>query len=195
MISLEFDQKSIDGLSARLGGLNPKNQGKAVYKGFVRGCLIVESKLKENVSGSILNVRSGQLRASMGSIITIEKDGLQGTIGSGVRQGGRVAYANLQERGGTIRPKTAQWLTIPLPAAMTASGVARGRARDFDNTFIKKSKAGNLIIFQSKGKSIVPLFILKKSVEIPASHYLSITRDQTRDAANQELINGIQEGI
>ena len=72
-------------------------------------------------------------------------------------------------------------LAIPLDAARTASGVARGGPRDtgvFGKTFIAISKAGNLIIFgkavyksgkrkgQAHGK-IVPLFVLKKQVTVP----------------------------
>lgn len=76
-------------------------------------------------------------------------------------------YAAIHEYGGTIRPKKGRYLTIPLDAAKTAAGVARGGARMFDNTFVQKSRAGNLIIFQKKGDRIIPLFVLKESVRIP----------------------------
>jgi hypothetical protein len=73
-------------------------------------------------------------------------------------------------------------LTIPLPAAMDNNGVTRGSARDeaiFGETFIRKSAKGNLIIFGKlkyvKGKSagkvkgkLVPLFLLKNQVNVPA---------------------------
>ena len=75
--------------------------------------------------------------------------------------------APLQEYGGDIVPKAAKKLAIPLPAALTAAGVARGSPRSFPDTFIQKSKAGNLLIFQKKGDGIVPLFALKDRVTIP----------------------------
>jgi hypothetical protein len=44
----------------------------------------------------------------------------------------------------------------------------RRSARDWDNTFVARSKKGNLIIFQRRGVQITPLYVLKTSVKIPA---------------------------
>ena len=80
----------------------------------------------------------------------------------------RSPYAKIQEYGGTIRPKNAQWLAIPLDAAKTGAGVARGGPRDYQNTFFATSKKGNLILFQKDaGGGIIPLFVMKKEVTIP----------------------------
>jgi hypothetical protein len=68
----------------------------------------------------------------------------------------------------TIRPRHAKYLAMPLKAAMTPAGVAKGNPRDFDNTFVQRSKAGNLLIFQRTAKGIVPLFVLRSEVTIPA---------------------------
>lgn len=76
---------------------------------------------------------------------------------------------SFHEEGGTIRAKSAQYLTIPLPAAMDPRGVPlRERARQWDNTFVKKSKKGNLIIFRKipGARELTPLYILKTSVYI-----------------------------
>ena len=52
---------------------------------------------------------------------------------------------------------------------MTPAGVVRGRARDFPDTFVRRSGAGNLLIFQAMGDGTVePLFVLKSEVTIPA---------------------------
>lgn len=77
--------------------------------------------------------------------------------------------AAVHERGAVITPKRARYLTVPLPAALDKRGVALfPRARDWQNTFVKRSKAGNLLIFQKRGKDqIVPLYVLKKRVVIP----------------------------
>ncbi len=78
----------------------------------------------------------------------------------------QVPYARIHEKGGTITPRKAQHLTIPFPGV-------KGFARDFQNTFTQKSKAGNLIIFQNMGAGkIRPLFTLKKRVTIPQRQYL-----------------------
>lgn len=76
--------------------------------------------------------------------------------------------AAVHERGATITPKRAKYLTIPLPPALTGQGVPKRKsAREWQNTFVLKSKKGNLLIVQKVGKEIVPLYVLKKSVTIP----------------------------
>ena len=66
-------------------------------------------------------------------------------------------YARTQEYGGTIRPKNKRYLTVPLPDALTASGVLKGGVRlvqrgkgyataDGEPTFIFRSKRGALLI-------------------------------------------------
>lgn len=82
---------------------------------------------------------------------------------AGIRRGVRGSqYAALQEFGGTIRPKRAQYLTIPLAAALTPSGVLSGRYKirreggrfvtDAGETFLFRSKGGNLLIgIKSRG--------------------------------------------
>ncbi len=42
----------------------------------------------------------------------------------------------------------------------------RQRARDWDNTFVQRSRRGNLLIFQRNGPNITPLYLLKPSVRI-----------------------------
>jgi len=79
-----------------------------------------------------------------------------------------VAYPGpVHEFGATFRPKKAQYLTVPLPAALDSRGVPiKKRARDWDNTFVARTKAGNLIIFQRRGSQVIPLYVLKSSVRI-----------------------------
>lgn len=77
-----------------------------------------------------------------------------------------VPYARVQELGGVIRPRRKKWLTIPLDAAKTGSGVLRARAPFWEDTFFRRSKKGNLILWQKKGDEIIPLFVLKKQVRL-----------------------------
>jgi hypothetical protein len=101
-----------------------------------------------------------------------------GLIGSGVRNGKRVKYANILEEGGTIVPKNKKYLTIPFQAALTSAGVMKyPSARDYPNTFI----AGRTIM-QRQGSGSIPLFYLARSVTIPAKHYMSITEQRSRGA-------------
>jgi phage gpG-like protein len=134
----------------------------------------------DTLSGQVLKVRSGRLRGSIQGVV--DKSALIGAVGSGARIGAeRVKYATIHVFGGVIKPKKGKYLAIPLRAAKTKSGATlRGNAigpRDFQNTFVRRSKMGSLLIFQSKGKSIVPLFVLKRSVTIPRRDYIKATSE------------------
>lgn len=111
-----------------------------------------------------LSSRSGALVKSIVDSVNVEGEGLatiRGSIG-----GNR--YARIQEYGGTVVPKKAKYLAIPLPAALDSRGVPiKLSPRQWDNTFISKSKAGNLIIFRREGKKVTPLYVLKDKVYIP----------------------------
>lgn len=142
----------------------------ALMRGVKDSLVIVEGQAKRNVmtgGGSGLHVRTGHLHRS----ITYEGPKRRGRKIIGA-VGTNIPYGPSHEFGATIRPKTAKFLTIPLPAAKTAAGAGRGRARDFPNTFVRRSKAGNLILFQKIGKRIIPLFVLKKMVKIPKRPWL-----------------------
>ena len=105
--------------------------------------------------------RSGQLRRGIQKRVSVMGDAFKLEVGT---QG--VKYARILEKGGTIHPKRRQYLTVPLPGV-------KGRARDYPNAFIIKSKKGNLLIVERKGKAdLRPLFVLKKSVTIPAFRWL-----------------------
>jgi hypothetical protein len=109
--------------------------------------------------------RSGKLVQSIKDSVTVSGqkfDDIEGRIGSSL------VYANIQEYGGDIVPKNSKYLAIPLPAAMDSRGIPlMASPRDWANTFVAKSKAGNLLIFQKKGKDIIPLYVLRSKVTIP----------------------------
>jgi len=136
-------------------------------------------------AGGLLRVRTGRLWGSIGSRVIDDGRNLLGLVGSGVRQGtARVKYANIHITGGTIKAKPGKFLTIPTRHALTASGSQlKGgamSARDFKNTFIRKSKTGTLIIFQKNRNGIIPLFILKRSVRIPKRDYIGATSQRVQ---------------
>lgn len=130
-------------------------------------------------TGTILQNRTGSLRRSFGKSV------LGGTAGKPLTllvysQG--VKYARLQEYGGTIRPKRAKNLTIPLDDALTGSGAPRyTSARDLlsrypEDVFFFTSKKGNTFLAsygkpggkRRKEEDVQLLYILKKQVEVPA---------------------------
>lgn len=76
-------------------------------------------------------------------------------------------YLAIHEYGGTIKAK-GKLMTIPLPAALSSRGTSPPFARQWKNTFVARSRAGNLIIFQRRPMGVVPLYVLKSQVYIPA---------------------------
>jgi len=164
--------------------------GKAVMKLVNTVTLATQKHIRQdlfvpyqgrNLFEGYLQTRSGKLKKSVVNIpATRDGDIIRGAIGIGTVYG-RVHFGKAGQVT-TIRPVHAGALTIPLPAAMDAHGVARGSARDksiFGETFLGKSKAGNMIIFgkmlyvkgakagQAKG-GLKPLFVLKQSVSVPS---------------------------
>src|SRR6185436_16812954 len=69
-------------------------------------------------------------------------------------EGNVLEYAAAQEFGAEISPKNSKYLAIPLEDAMTEMGVARGKPRDFDNTYIIPTRGGagifELLIMQEQ---------------------------------------------
>jgi hypothetical protein len=110
--------------------------------------------------------RSGALVAAIRDSVRVSGqtlDNIEGRIGASVE------YAHIQEYGGTIVPTTAKYLAIPLPNALDVRGVPlKAGPREWSNTFVARSKAGNLLIFQKQSIRIVPLYVLKNKVTIPA---------------------------
>ncbi|MBM4272806.1 MAG: hypothetical protein FJ139_11725 [Deltaproteobacteria bacterium] len=152
--------------------------------------------LTGGTSSTRLRVRTGNLRASTKPMTPIIKED---SIEGGIQFGTVYAGTHIGPRGKIteIKPtKGKDYLTIPFVGlqmkkniqgpflftpSMTKAGVLKGSARSgmWGETFVRKSKKGNLILFGkqiiqrgikaglTKGR-IVPLFILKKSVKIPA---------------------------
>ena len=149
--------------------------GKAIRQGMTfamrRSTIRLADYIAEHkLSGQKLRVRTGNLRRSLQEkrARKVQERGNEiiGIVGTNLK------YAAIHEYGGTIRPKRAKWLAIPLKGALTARGVARGGPRDFKDTFFAMSKNGNLIMFSKSMGSIIPLFALKKEVKIPKVSYM-----------------------
>lgn len=135
-------------------------QSKAMTK------YVIARHLTGGTSKDRLAVRTGHLRRTTKAKPVKEE---KGAIVGGTSFGAKYARVHVGPRGKktTITPKRAKYLAIPLAAAKTPAGVARGGPRDFPDTFVFRSKAGNLIIGQRRRDRVVPLFVLKKRVTIP----------------------------
>jgi hypothetical protein len=182
-------------LQQNLTGL-PNKIIRVVMKIINRQSVLLEGYVKAvhmtgGTTSDKLAVRSGLLRNSVRAIPA--KISSNASIVGGINFGTIYARVHVGPRGQktVIKPKGHPYLTIPLDAAKSPSGVAKGSPRlgPWADTFIARSKKGNLIIFgrlasyrsvkvggtKVKGltvrqvsKDVVPLFVLKESVTIPA---------------------------
>lgn len=138
--------------------------------------------------GDVLHRRSGAGMRSLRNFIVLRRgDQVTGHVRLN-------KYMKMHEHGGWIRAKNAQYLTIPLPPALNANGTPKkASARDWDKTFIARSRRGNLIIFRKEGRGVVPLYVLKKKVRIPARLGLRKELRKQRTGMRRELIARIKE--
>jgi phage gpG-like protein len=119
------------------------------------------------------------------------------TIGGEVR-GVTVKYARIHEFGGTITPKKAQYLAIPMAAAKTGTGVSRYESpRQVPGLFVFKSKAGNLLLARREGKKgkLKLFFVLKKSVKIPARPYLGPAVNAIKPTVKDRLMAAVLKAV
>jgi len=139
--------------------------------------------LKRAVSGGILKTRSGHLKRNIGHSLTADSKGYKLSIGTGEGGTASVKYARIHNRpkgsSTKVSAKNAKYLTIPFPGV-------KGRARNFSDTFVIKSKSGNLVIAQRTGKrGLKPLFLLKSSVDIPGRYWFTGTLKGMRGLLDQ----------
>lgn len=143
----------------------------------------VETFIRDRMSGRRgrgrglgVNARSGWLRSQLKTDVAVPLNNIQGArgrVGFFTQRAAKIARVHeygTRGAGGTlpdIKPRNAQWLTVPLPAAQDARGVTRAPARAYTNAFVIKSKKGNLLIVEKRTSGLVPLFVLKKRVAIP----------------------------
>lgn len=112
-----------------------------------------------------LSKRSGGLLKTLAVSRVNQSSNSSGPIEVSFKLSGKAA---IHERGATIVPRNARYLTVPLPPALDSRGVPiRQSARDWKDTFVARSKRGSLLIFQKRGREIVPLYVLVKKVTIP----------------------------
>ena len=107
---------------------------------------------------------------------------------------------SVHEAGATIRASSSKFLTIPLSAALDSRGIPlRARARDWDNTFVRQSRRGNLIIFRRTPTGIVPLYLLRRSVQLPprlkAQETLNAGADYFIDTAIDTMARALLQGF
>lgn len=128
--------------------------------------------------------RSGRGLKSIRESINVRYNGRMGVEG-------RISTGTMgiHETGGTIEAQNSEYLAIPTRYAMTSRGQPRKKSpRNWTNTFARKTRNGNLFIFRNEGKgNIIPLYLLKRYVYIPARLRLRETADDLAPTYVAEL--------
>ena len=122
--------------------------------------------------------RRGKLARRSGRGMNNLKPEMSGTVDD-IRGEIHVPFPlSVHEEGATIRKKS-KLLAIPLKAALDSRGRPLKRGpRAWRDTFVAKSRKGNLLIFQKRGKEIIPLYVLKEKVRIPRRLGMGVTMDK-----------------
>lgn len=147
--------------------------------------MTAERQAKLNAT-SRMRVRTGHLRRNIAATVVDGKTG-----GVEVRLGVQgVPYARIQEKGGTVVPRSAKALAIPMPAAQTAAGVGRYPSpRAHGNLqWRPDGKGGPGLLFDPSG---VLMYVLKRQITIKPKWYL-------RDAlttATQDLDKQLSDAV
>lgn len=127
-----------------------------------------KGKFGANTTANKLMNRTGALRRSLrqrvfnrGSLATMA---LRVTVGDSLTG----HYAKLQEYGGTIKPKRARKLAIPLPANKTAAGRTRFAPRDVPGGFILPLPSNTFIASKDERGDLKLMYVLKDQVKVKA---------------------------
>ncbi len=136
--------------------------------------------LNNTVSAGYTNRTSGRLANSWAHEKPVLED--KKIIG---RVGNPVSYARIHEEGGTLMPTRSAALTVPI------AGHNFGTARDLKETgetFVRRD-----VVFLKRGDSIIPIFALRRNVNIPARRY--ITEGVRRATPRIEALMGENVGV
>jgi hypothetical protein len=99
-------------------------------------------------------------------------------------------YAPVHEYGATIRPRRAQYLAIPLTDEARAH-----RPRELD-LFVVRSKRGNLLLVRRVSSDrIVPLYLLREEVDVPARPFMEPTADRWLPIVERRFESSIADAL
>jgi hypothetical protein len=99
------------------------------------------------------------------------------------------SWVGIHEHGGTIRPRIAHYLAIPL-----TEEARQTPPRQMQDTFVARSRnTGSLLIFKKvEGGGIIPEYVLKTSVTIPARPALAPTMAKFKPLIADDLRRGVR---
>jgi len=110
-----------------------------------------------------------------------------------VRIGTNVPYGRIQEFGGTIRPKNVKRLPVPLNREAKFMQ-RRGSLRSQSLTLIPRRGKDPLLVVKTKN-GMRPMFVLKKSVTLPARPFVAPTRSRVLGRVLDLVAKGVTASV
>lgn len=195
-----------DEYAKKLHHIASETIGPALKTLFAESAMYAEDKAKQNLTGRVLRVRSGNLRASMAGFVRPES----GAIDVGVKAGGRVMtgdaevkYAAVHEYGepAVMTPKRSKYLRIPLAAAKTQAGVDRFPTSLRESAaglfYVRRAKNGKLYLFHKDTNK--PWYLLVRSAKVKRRPFIRPAMDimiaKFPKQASKAIMNAIIDGM
>jgi len=159
---------------------------RELVQALVDAALHVEGELKQTIMETFPSGGTGQLARNPKA--TLLDSG--GTVKSSAVLMDLV-YADIQDRGGVIKPKSVKHLAIPLTGEARVPGKWPRTWGPKELTFLK-SKKGNLLLVKTsalKRGDIEPQYVLKKQVKVKGQGYIKRARAAAM-AGVKEIVGG-----
>lgn len=138
--------------------------------------------------------RSGRSLQAIRDSIKVTRSSADRTV-----QGTISLPANLavHETGGVIRPRRRENLLIPFVTALDSRGLPRYRQpKRLANTFVRRTKRGNLVVFRRKRDgAIEPLYLLKPEVNMPPRMGFTKTLEEELGHFERKALDALQRTL
>lgn len=160
-----------DELLRKFRSMGDSVQGASLGRVAMIGGWVIRDAARDNIKDQGL-IRTRTLSHSLDAEISE-----QSATRAAVDVGTNLDYGAIHEFGGTIKPKNAKYLAIPV-------GSYTGSPLKYSDLKVKKTGRGNLVLLDAGGRV---QYVLKASVEIPARPYLRPALDEKGAEAEQEM--------
>jgi phage gpG-like protein len=160
-----------DELLRKFRSMGEAVQGASLGRVVMVGGWVIRDAARDNLKDQGL-IRTRTLSRSLDAEISE-----QSATRAAVDVGTNLEYGAIHEFGGTIKPKQARYLAIPV-------GGRTGSPLKYSDLKVRKTGRGTLVLVDPSG---AVQYVLKASVEIPARPYLRPALDEKGEEAQSEM--------
>jgi hypothetical protein len=175
---------SVDGLATYFKNVAKAIDAKASAVGL-RAAVFAAGIINETVSDLFPSGRTGQLQRSFkGSLVTDARG-----LNIQAKAVSKLVYAETQDVGNTIYPKTRKNLAVPFPGRLHPVGKWPRHFAKGQLSFISR-RGKSPLLARIDGGLMRPMFVLKKSVRIRGKQYLK-EAERRMDPELQDLVGDV----